>query len=187
MSAVGVWAGVICTDLEVSVPWYVDTFGGQLAERGGRWAVVRFADGSAFELYAGRRDMPGLTFPSYGRDAGPPVMPGYSLEEPEVAAETLEVARSLPDWIVVVGPLGLRVVLTSRDSTPDEGLVGFRYASPEPAALQEFLRSVGSDDAVASGQALEVVPVVRAGRSEQVTDPDGTVIDLVATAAAQPG
>lgn len=178
MSAPAVWAGIIVTDLEASAAWYVDTTGARLVEESGRWVALRYGDGSCLELYAGDPSMPGLTFPSYGSDPGPPVMPGFSVDEGDALAGGFEVARSLPGWIVVIAPSGLRVVLADRDSDAAVGLIGFDFMSPDADDLRAFLGRVGAVSDVTHGERLAVVPVVAAAADDDVTDPDGNVVRL---------
>jgi catechol 2,3-dioxygenase-like lactoylglutathione lyase family enzyme len=175
------WAGIIVRDLEASVTWYVETTGGTVEEHTDRWAVLRFEDGSSIELQAGDPAAPGLTFPSYGHDSGPPVMPGFAVEDAEEVADGLEVARALPGWIVVVAPDGLRIVLAERECGPGRGLVGFAFESGQPEALRAFLEGLGVDAAVDGEQAVGVVPVVAVpgAAHAQVTDPEGNRLRLV--------
>lgn len=181
MTAVPVYAGVIVRELDVSVTWYTRALGCRLAEEGAGWALLSFGNGSAFELFSGDPDRPGLTFPSYGAfgdQAGPSVMPGFAVEEPEELALGLSVARRLPDWVVVVAPDGLRIVLSERDGDGASGLVGFRFSSPEPEAQRAFLGRVTVDATVDEG-GVGAVPLVAGDRDDELTDPDGTRIALV--------
>lgn len=184
MSAAAVWAGVIVRDLAASAEWYRRTLGCRVREKGEGWVSLSFPDGSGVELHAGDPMRPGLVFPSYGADGGPPVMPGYSVEDPDVRATGLTVVRSLPAWIVVVAPDGLRVVLTDRERQPGRGLVGFRYTSPAAAEQRAFLGAIGAADEVEQAAAVRVVPIVAADRDSEITDPDGTAIDLRASPQA---
>jgi catechol 2,3-dioxygenase-like lactoylglutathione lyase family enzyme len=179
LTAVAVWAGIIVADLVRAVPWYAAATGATLVESSDRWAALGFADGSGIELHAGDPERPGLTFPSYRRDPGPPVMPGYSVDDAEEAAAGLEVARSLPGWLVVVAPGRLRIVLADRDSDPERGIVGFRYESPEPGALTAYLAALGAPSAVAHGATLRVVPLLMAPHEGEVADPEGNALGLV--------
>lgn len=174
-----VYLGIIVSRLERSLAWYREHFGVQGEELTDGWAKLTFADTTEIELVEGDRSRPGLSFPSYGTDGGPPVMPGYGCAEPDDVAEGLVVARRLPDWIVVVAPDGLRVVLTSREGDARTGLVGFRYSSPEPDVQRSFLERIGSTDAVEGSDTVAVVPVIAAGRDAVLEDPDGTTLVLV--------
>jgi catechol 2,3-dioxygenase-like lactoylglutathione lyase family enzyme len=181
VSAPAVWAGVIVRDLDASVAWYAETTGAAVEERADRWAALRFEHGSAIELQAGDPSAPGRTFPSYGSDAGPPVMPGFAVEDADEAALGLEVARALPGWVVVVAPGGLRVVLAERECAPGHGLVGFAFGSEQPEALRGFFEGLGIDAVVDRAPALAVAPVVAVpGVADgEVVDPDGNRLRLV--------
>lgn len=177
MSAVPVWAGVIVADLGTSTAWYATELGCVPDEVGDGWQALRFRDGSVIELYAGDRGRPSLIFPSYGAEREPPVMTGFAVEEPASVAADLRVARSLPGWIVVVAPDGLRVVLTDRDGDGASGLVGFRYTSPKPAPQRQFFDRLGVMADVAEGD-RGAVPVVAGSRDARVFDPDGGAVDI---------
>lgn len=179
MTAVAVWAGVIVTDLTRAVPWYVEATGAVLAESSERWAALAFADGSCIELHEGDPERPGLTFPSYGGDPGPPVMPGFSVDDVDEQATGLVVARSLPGWLVVVAPDGLRVVLADRDSDPGQGLVGFAIETPAGAALRTFLDGIGAPDPVETGPRTRVVPLIAGPDEAEVSDPEGNLLRRV--------
>jgi catechol 2,3-dioxygenase-like lactoylglutathione lyase family enzyme len=181
VTAVAVWAGIVVADVEASAGWYARTLGGEVAERVDGWAKVVLRNGTSVELFAGDREQLGRVFPSYGADPGPPVMPGYAVEEPAALVELrrLLVARSLPDWIVVSGPDRLRVVLTTGTPGPGRGLLGFRYTTDGVADEQRaFFDSLGVADPLQPGEAVGVVPIFGARRDAQITDPDGTAIEL---------
>lgn len=181
-----VWAGIIVADLALSAAWYTDVLGTAMSDAGDGWVAFALDGGGVIELYGGDRDRPGLIFPSYGADRGPPVMPGFCVADPVEAADGLEVMRTLPDWVVVAAPDGLRLVLTDRDCEPRRGLVGFQFASPEPAALRGFLARVGLPADVDHGRRHAVVPVIAADRDEDLADPDGTPVRLVRAAPVSP-
>lgn len=181
MSASAAWAGIVVADVPESADWYAATLGGSIAESADGWAKVELPNGSWVELFAGERDRVGRVFPSYGADHGPPVMPGYAVEDPAALVEEgrLEVARSLPDWIVVAGPDRLRVVLTTGRIDDGRGLLGFRYTTDGiEEAQRAFLASLGVDDDLEPGGCVDVIPVFRARRDGEATDPDGTAIEL---------
>lgn len=179
MTAAAAWAGIIVADLALSAAWYADVLGVAVADAGAGWVAFRLEGGGMIELYGGDRDRPGLVFPSYGADDGPPVMPGFCVEDPAEAADGLPVMRALPDWVVVAAPDGLRLVLTDRDCEPCRGLVGFAFASPDPGALRGFLARVGLQAEVEPARRHAVVPVIVADREEILQDPDGTAVRLV--------
>lgn len=179
MTATSVWAGVIVSSLDDALPWYREVTGVGVAESGEGWAVLRFPDGSGFELCEGDPSTPGLVFPSYGADGGPPVMPGFAVEDVEAVLPGLTVARTLPGWVVVVAPGGLRVVLTEQDAKAGEGLVGFEITCPQREELVAFCEHVGATVVINEPGALRVVPVVRGRRDADVTDPDGNLVRLV--------
>lgn len=181
MTAVAVWAGIVVSDVETSAEWYAETVGGEIAERADGWVKLTLRNGTSMELFAGDRARLGRVFPSYGADPGPPVMPGYAVEDPAALVELrrLVVARSLPDWIVVSGPDLLRVVLTAGTPGRGRGLLGFRYTTDGVADEQRaFLDSLGVADSLQPGEAVGVVPIFRGRRDAQITDPDGTAIEL---------
>jgi catechol 2,3-dioxygenase-like lactoylglutathione lyase family enzyme len=181
VSAHAAWAGIIVADVEASALWYHRELGGALTDHDERWAKLDFPNGTVIELFQGDRTDPGSAFPSYGLDPGPPVMPGYAVEEPADLAERehLEVMRSLPDWVVVAAPDRLRVVLLGGQPGRGNGLVGFRYTTTEPAAQQRFLEGIAGDGIDIADGEVAVVPILRGPRSGEVTDPDGTAITLV--------
>ena len=179
MTALAVWAGVIVTDLARAVGWWAEATGARVAETGERWAALAFPDGSCIELHEGDPERPGLTFPSYGGDPGPAVMPGFSVDDADEHAGRLVVTRSLPGWLVVVAPGGLRVVLADRDTEAGRGLVGFAFESTEAAALQSFLESLDARCNVEAGSRTRVVPLVAASEEAEVTDPEGNLLRLV--------
>ena len=187
MTALPVWAGVIVTDLAVAVRWYAETTRAQVVESTERWASLAFRDGSGFELHLGDPERPGLTFPSYGSNPGPCVMPGFSVDDVEAAAEGLVVARSLPGWIVVAAPGDLRVVLADRDSEAGEGLIGFAFATPGPAELRSFLEHIGADGEVERSGRTRVVPVVVGSDDAELADPEGNPLRVVRPRAARGG
>lgn len=176
---VPVYAGIVVSDMAASAAWYAQALACAVEEGGERWTCLRFSDHSSIELFAGDPDKPGETFPSYGGAPGPPVMPGYAVEDPELAVEGLSVARSLPDWHVVVAPDGLRVVLTVRDADEPPRFAGFRYTSPMADDQRSFLTGLGVRDEVAAGPGPDAVPLISADRAQVLTDPDGTMIELV--------
>jgi catechol 2,3-dioxygenase-like lactoylglutathione lyase family enzyme len=180
VTASAAWAGIVVTDLERSVAWYCDLLRCKAAEHDERWAKLDLPNGSCIELFAGNRKAVGEVFPSYGPDPGPPVLPGYAVEDPAELIEqhALEVVRSLPGWVVVAAPDRLRVVLTTADLGEGRGLVGFRLTSIDAAAQRSFLEIFDSAADVVDGPAAHVVPVVRAGREGEVEDPDGTSVLL---------
>ncbi|HUH07673.1 MAG TPA: VOC family protein [Egibacteraceae bacterium] len=180
MTPIPAYAGIVVSDLDASAAWYSETLGCRLSDEGARWTSLAFADGSIIELFEGDRRRPGSTFPSYGADPGPAVLPGYAVEDPGEAAAGLTVARRLPDWLVVIAPDGLRVVLAARESDGASGLVGFDYCSEDPAALESFLTDLGVPASVDKGQA-EVVIRVRGPEGAQLGDPDGTRVVVVAS------
>jgi catechol 2,3-dioxygenase-like lactoylglutathione lyase family enzyme len=173
------FAGVIVRDLATSIAWYTKTLACRLVESGSEWAVLELDGGSRLELTAGDPDRPGLVFPSYGNEPGPGIMPGFNVDEPDEVAAQLTVARQLPDWVVVIAPDRVRVVLTRRDCDPNRGLVGFRWLSPAPQRQQTFLDEVGIADTVFEADRPAVVPLIRGSRPAEVTDPDGHVIAIV--------
>lgn len=182
MTATAAWAGVIVADLGASVRWYAAELGAALADRDRAWAKLTFPNATCIELFEGDRGRPGATFPSYGSDPGPPVMPGYAVDEPEGLAlsERLRVARALPGWVVVAAPDRLRVALIAADVEPGRGLVGFRFTTTMAADQQAFLdRLAITGPEVADGE-VAVVPVLSGRRSADLTDPDGTAIAVVA-------
>jgi catechol 2,3-dioxygenase-like lactoylglutathione lyase family enzyme len=180
-AAVAVYAAVVVSDVAVSSRWYASTLSCTPEEHGEGWSCMLLPDHSAIELFAGDPAHPGRTFPSYAGREGPAVMPGYSVEDPEATVGGLAVARSLPDWHVVVAPDGLRIVVTHRDTDIVLGLVGFRYESPAVRAQRAFLDRLGVDDPVTSGPRPSVVPVVVGDSAQRLADPDGNVIELVTT------
>lgn len=178
MTAVAVWAGIIVTSLDTAVAWYAKTTGAAHVDAGEGWATLRFPDGSGFELTQGNPAAPGTAFPSYGSDDGPPVMPGFAVEDSDAAVAGLTIARSLPGWIVVVAPGGLRVVIAVTDSDPTRGLVGFRFTSPVAEECSAFLERLGTTAEVEVGAAWQVIPVVAGPRDRTLADPDGNVLEL---------
>lgn len=175
---VAVYAGIVVSDVGESAAWYRDTLDCTVQDEGDGWSCLVFPDNSTIELFAGNPARAGDTFPSYGGAHGPPVMPGYAVDDPEEVIKGLRVTRSLPDWYVVVAPDGLRVVVTHRETAVAPGLVGFRFASPAPAEQRGFLDTLGVADDVVRGSRPAVVPVVKGDRSARLVDPDGTSIDL---------
>lgn len=183
------WAGIIVGELDRSLDWYTRNLACSVEEREARWAKLRFANGSAFELFEGDRHDVAATFPSYGRDIGPPVMPGFAVDAPEELAEEqgLQIARVLPGWVVVVAPDRLRVVLLASEMGRGRGLIDFRFVSTSGRAQQEFLtRLAVAGPEIADGE-VDVVPVVRGVREGIFTDPDGTTIEVVRTDGAAAG
>lgn len=178
MTPIAVYAGVIVSDLARSVPWYVRTLGGRVSEEGSDWACLRLADDSAIELVLGDAEHPGLSFHSYGGDPGPPVLPGYAVADPRGAAAGLRVVHHLPEWIVVVAPDGVRLVLTDREGAGDAGLIGFRFASPRPDEQAAFLGRLGIDAEVVAAERPAVVPVLAGRVATILRDPDGTPLEI---------
>lgn len=178
--AVPVWAGIVVRDLERSVRWYTDALGVGVADRGESFATVQFRDGSTVELVTGDPNRPGTAFPSYRDDPGPSVIPGFRVFDPAEAARRLVVARWLPDWIVVVGPDGLRSVLCRGDGDAATGVVGFDVTAPDADALSAWFASFGAPTTVGRAERLCVVPVVAGRSDEELTDPDGTRLRIMA-------
>lgn len=170
------YAAVVVSDLAVSVPWYVQALGCEEVERGAGWVCLAFDDGSRIELFAGDPRRPGTALPSYGRDTGPPVLPGLGVTEPAEAARDLRVVRRLPGWYVVVAPGGVRIVLTDLEGVAGRGLVGFRWRVPDAEALTRFLRTLGCDDPVEVGEPA-VIPRVAGWHVGTLADPDGTLVE----------
>jgi catechol 2,3-dioxygenase-like lactoylglutathione lyase family enzyme len=182
VTGIAAWAGIIVSDLDRSLRWYCDLLGCEDSERDARWAKIDLPNGTCVELFAGDRRAVGAVFPSYGSDEGPPVLPGYAVEEPEelVTQHELEVVRSLPGWVVVAAPDRLRVVLTTADVGTGRGLLGFRLTSVDVPAQRSFLAVIDPAADVEEGPEVHVTPIVRAGRARDgsVEDPDGTVLLL---------
>lgn len=181
--AVPVYAGIVVSDVVDSASWYERTLPCEVVESGRGWVSLAFPDRTTIELFQGDPRRPGETFPSYVGEQGPAVMPGYAVDEPELVVADLTIARSLPDWHVVVAPDGLRVVVTTREVGEGPGLVGFGFRSPLESAQRAFLAGLGVVDVVESGGCATVVPRVAGDRSGRLTDPDGTPIEFVAKAA----
>lgn len=180
MSApVAAYVGIVVSDVATSAQWCEAALRCTPEQRGEGWACLLFSDGTSIELFEGDPTRPGATFPSYAGHDGPAVMPGYSVDEPETAVEGLTVARSLPDWHVIVAPDGLRVVVTHRNIEGMHGLSGFRYSSPAAQELRAFFERLGVSDPVTRGTRTSVVPVVVAESAERLIDPDGNPFDLV--------
>lgn len=173
-----VWAGIVVRDLEQATRWYADTLGLTVAERGAQFALMRFTDGSVLELATGEPDRPGTAFPSYGGDPGPSVVPGFRVADPADTGRDMVVARWLPEWVVVVGPGGLRSVLCRGRGEARTGLVGFDVAGPDPAGLTAWFDGFGARVAVGPAPCLRVVPVVAGLGDNELVDPDGTVLRL---------
>jgi len=178
MKAVAAYLGVVVRDLERSVEWYADEFGIEVGKRGPGWACLEFPNGTVVELFAGDPACPALADASYGTSSGTPILPGYGVEEPLVAATGFQIARRFPDWVVVVTADGLHVVLSRHEVGDGHGLVGFRYTSDDPPAQRAFLSRIGSDDPVDDGLPHGIVPLVVSDRCERVVDPDGNVLDV---------
>lgn len=181
-AVVPVYAGIVVSDVGTSTRWYEQQLPCYLEEEGRGWSCLVFPDRSTIELFAGDPRRAGDTFPSYAGDEGPPVLPGYAVEDPEVVVAGLQVTRTLPDWHVVVAPDGVRIVVTLRDTEARAGLAGFRFTSPVAAEQRSFLALLGIQDDVVGGEPAAVVPLVAADRPGRLVDPDGTRIDLVAPA-----
>lgn len=174
-----VYAGIVVSDVAASAAWYREALDCTVEDQGDDWTCLVFRDHSTIELFAGDPARAGDTFPSYGGAHGPPVMPGYTVDDPEEAIKGLRVTRSLPNWYVVVAPDGLRVVVTLRDTDAAAGgIVGFRFASPAPAEQRGFLEQLGVADPVAPGSQPAVVPVIGGDRAARLIDPDGTPIEV---------
>lgn len=174
------WAGIIVRALDTSLPWYRRKVGGRVRESTPQWAALDLPDGACIELFQGDPKTPGSTFPSYGSDPGPPLLPGFAVEDPKQSAEGLRVARSFPGWVVVIAPDGLRVALLSSDAGPASTLVGFRLDSPRPSDLRVFLDELGLTAEVRKAAVSRVAPVLlltRAG-DQTLVDPDGNEIAL---------
>jgi catechol 2,3-dioxygenase-like lactoylglutathione lyase family enzyme len=186
MIAVAAYAGIIVSQLERSAAWYAEVLEVEPQRAQDGWVKLPLGDGSEIELVAGDLRHPGYTFPSYGKEHGPPVMAGYSVEDADEAAAGLDVVRRLPGWVVVIAPDRLRLVLCEQDSRADSGLVGFRYTSTAAAEQQAFLTSIDVVDVVTEGEAVRVVPVIAAGRDATLVDPDGTVLECVSGATMAP-
>lgn len=183
MSAVPAYVGIVVADLEQSTQWYVVTLGCMVEERGSGWVSLGFPNGTVIELFAGDPSCPSLTHPSYGRDSATPVIPGYAVEEPMLASNGLRIARRFPDWIVVVTPDALRIVLHRREVRSGRGLVAFRFASPSSAAQRALLATLGAADLVEDHPTHGVVPVVLADYCGIVKDPDGNLLEMVTGSA----
>lgn len=185
MSTSAAWAGIIVADLDASLPWYTRELGAVLAEQDRRWAKLAFPNGSAIELFEGDCASPGTTFLSYGDDPGPPVMPGYAVDDPAelAASQGLRVARALPGWVVVAAPDRLRLALVAADVGAGRGLVGFRFTTTEQEQQRRFLDRIAVVGPEIADGAVAVVPVIAARRAADLVDPDGTAIALVTRAA----
>ncbi|MGH8902117.1 MAG: hypothetical protein ACRDYA_10650 [Egibacteraceae bacterium] len=179
MSAIPAYLGIVVADLDQSTQWYVVTLGCLVDERGSGWVCLGFPNRTVIELFTGDPSCPGLTHPSFGRDSATPVIPGYAVEEPMVASNGLRIVRRFPDWVVVVAPDGMRMVLHRREVCSGRGLVGFRFASPNSAAQRALLSALGSADLVEDHPTHGVVPVVLADSCGVVKDPDGNLLELV--------
>jgi catechol 2,3-dioxygenase-like lactoylglutathione lyase family enzyme len=180
MSAIPAYVGIVVSDLERSANWYAAALGCMVKEQGSSWISLGFPNWTVIELFDGDPSCPSLTHPSYGLDSATPIIPGYAVDEPTLASAGLRIARQFPDWVVVVTPDALRLVLHRREVRSGRGLVAFRYTSPEPAAQRAFLAALGSTDLVEDHPIHGVVPVVLADRCELVKDPDGNVLEVVA-------
>jgi catechol 2,3-dioxygenase-like lactoylglutathione lyase family enzyme len=180
VTGVAAWVGIVVTDLERSVAWYCDLLSCEAAEHDGRWAKLDLPNGTCIELFAGDRQSVGEVFPSYGSDPGPPVLPGYAVEDPEELAErhALAIVRSLPGWVVVTAPDGLRIVLTTAELGPGRGIVGFHLMSADVVTQRSFLRLIDPRADIDEAEAAQVVPILRAGRDGEAQDPDGTPLLL---------
>ncbi|MGH8900082.1 MAG: VOC family protein [Egibacteraceae bacterium] len=179
MSAVPAYVGIVVADLERSADWYAAMLGCTIDEWGSGWVCLGFPNWTMIELFAGDPSCPGLTHPSYGPDSATPLIPGYAVDEPTLASDGLRIARRFPDWIVVVTPDALRIVLHNREVRSGRGLVAFRYNSPNSAAQRALLAALGSADLVEDHPTHGVVPVVLADCCGLVQDPDGNVLQLV--------
>jgi catechol 2,3-dioxygenase-like lactoylglutathione lyase family enzyme len=181
VSSRAAWAGIIVADAVASAAWYARELGAQVADRDEVWVKLVFPNSTEIELFSGDRSDPGGTFPSYGLDSGPPVLPGYAVEDPTelVEEQRLEVVRVLPGWVVVVAPDRLRVVLTAGEPADGPGLVGFRFTAEDAAAQRSFLDALAVPGVAVEDGAPSVVPVVRCRRRGDLVDPDGTRIVCV--------
>jgi hypothetical protein len=173
------YAGIIVDDVDATCGWCETVLGCRSVDGGGDWACLEFPNGSRIELFAGRSRHPGLVFPSYGAEPGPAVLPGYTVEDPVALAETLDVARSLPDWQVVVTPDRSRLVLTDRHLGEGAGLVAFRWSSPAAAAQRTYLERLGIPAEVASAEVCRITPVVSGSADRELTAPGGVRFALV--------
>lgn len=173
-----VWAGIVVRDLERSADWYAEALGTAIAEHGPCFALVRFSDGSILELVAGDPQRPGTAFPSYRTDPGPPVVPGFRVADPAETGRGMLVARWLPEWVVVVGPGGLRAVLCRGEGEARTGLVGFDVAGPDPEGLTSWFGGFGASVTAQAAPCLQVVPVVAGLADAELIDPDGTALRL---------
>jgi catechol 2,3-dioxygenase-like lactoylglutathione lyase family enzyme len=180
VDAVPAYLGVVVRDLARSSEWYVTALGCVVEDAESQWACLVWPNGTMLELFAGDPGRPGLAHPGYGVGSRSPMLPGYAVEDPLVAARSLPIAQRFPDWVVVVTPDELHLVLQRVELRPGEGLVGFRYASPAPAPQRRVFSALGAVAVVADGPAHTVVPIVRGGRATSLTDPDGNAVDVVA-------
>jgi catechol 2,3-dioxygenase-like lactoylglutathione lyase family enzyme len=179
VDAVPAYLGVVVRDLARSTEWYARVLGCVVEDAEAGWACLAWPNGTVLELFAGDPGRPGLAHPGYGVSSRSPMLPGYGVEDPLLAARSLPIAQRFPDWIVVVTPDELHVVLQRVELRSGDGLVGFRYASPAPGPQGRVLSALGAEAVVVEGPAHAVVPVVRCGRGESVTDPDGNAVDIV--------
>ncbi len=179
MSATPVWAGVVVSDLARSTAWYTATLGCAVTERSARLAVLAFPDGSTIELVLGDPTRPASAFPSYREEPGPPVMPGFSVEDPDELGRGFAIASWLPQWVVAVGPEGLRAVLCDRVGA-GRALCGFRVASPVPDAHREWFASFGAVIEAVEADELSVGLRIRGTADAEHRDPDGTPVRIVA-------
>jgi len=178
VSPTPVWAGVVVSDLDRSVTWYTATLGCRVRERSRRLAVLGFSDGSTIELVLGDPTRPDSAFPSYHEDPGPPVMPGFAVDDPDELGRAFALASWLPQWVVAVGPQGLRVVLCDRSGS-GRGLCGFQVASPVPDAHREWFASFGATIDAVEADELSVAPIVLGTADARHRDPDGTPVVVV--------
>lgn len=175
-AVVPVWAGIVVRDLERSARWYSEVLGLDVAERGPGFALACCSDGSAFELVVGDPERPGTAFPSYHDDPGPAVVPGFRVIDPAEAGRHMVVARWLPEWVVVVGPGGLRAVLCCGDGDATTGLVGFDVAGPDPEGLTAWFGGFGARVIADFAPCLQVIPVLAGAAEAELADPDGTAL-----------
>jgi catechol 2,3-dioxygenase-like lactoylglutathione lyase family enzyme len=183
VTARAAWAGIVVSDVAASSLWYARHLGAALVEQDARWAKLRFRNRSTIELFLGDLRDPAASFPSYGYDSGPAVMPGFAVDDPAEVAHrlALEVVRILPGWVVVACPDRLRLVLIRTDvRATGPGLVGFRFASPGAAEQSAFLGALGIEVGDLGEGAPAVVPIVRGLEPAELTDPDGTRIEVLA-------
>ncbi|MGH8909970.1 MAG: hypothetical protein ACRD0K_26605 [Egibacteraceae bacterium] len=186
MSAVPSWLSLVVADLKHSSEWYASALGCEVDDRGPTWACLRFPNRTIVELTAGDPARPSLSNTSYSRDSASPLIPGYAVDDPLLAAAGLRIVRRFPDWILVAAPGGLHTVLHQHEVGPGRGLVGFRYTCPDAGAQRAFLAGLGRDDPVLSGPTPAVVPIILSNRGGTEKDPDGNDLQLITRRAPAP-